>query len=101
MIHYILINPESPRYKERVLDYQEGKSKLIDALYGDGYCSLHISNKSRGNYILLLRIPHVLPDNAGSWIIPLKSVPEEAISVFNRKHITIREAIKLFEEYHG
>jgi hypothetical protein len=83
------------------LEYHEAKSKLIDGLYGNGRVSLYLSNKTRGNYILLLRIPHRQPDNAGSWIIPLKGVPEDVVKNHSKRPLTITEAIKLFEEYHG
>jgi hypothetical protein len=98
---YLIFDPDMPRYKDRVLEYTEAKSKLIDALYGGGHCGMYLSNKSKGNYILLLRIPHVLPSNAGSWIIPLKAVPDDIAAKFKSSPIKINDALKLFEEYHG
>jgi hypothetical protein len=101
MLPYMLVSEKINRHKARILDYTEAKSKLIDALYGEGHCRLFLSNMKKRNYILLLRIYHPLPDSSGSWIIPLINVPDDIARSVGKKPMKITEAIKLFEEYHG
>jgi hypothetical protein len=51
---------------------------------------------------MLLRIPVIVPNIGGAWLIPLRSVPEDVIKLKTFPHpITITEAIRLHEEYHG